>query len=110
MKKVWDADTVLLALAGSVALQSFYAGMLNMYDGGTRRQYSSPGEYIQHLVDVGLIPNKTAQVAPESDRPVEYEVEEHPWASEEGPLHPRLAEQATPEQPAKPGSEEATHD
>jgi hypothetical protein len=108
MTKVWDVETVLLALAASVALQSHYAGLLNMYDGGTRRQYSSPGAYIQHLIDVGLIPNRVAQVAPESDRPVEFEVPEHPWASEEGPLHPRLAEPSTPEQLA--GSEEANHD
>jgi hypothetical protein len=108
MTKVWDAETVMLALAASVGLQSHYAGLLNMYDGGKRRQFSNPDEYIQRLVDIGLIPNKTAQVAPESDRPVEYEVEEHPWASEEGPLHPRLAEQVTPE-PAT-GSEDVSHD
>lgn len=40
------------ALAESVKLQSHYAGLLNMYDGGKRMQFASPRDWMTRLAKV----------------------------------------------------------
>lgn len=49
-----------IALAESVKLQSHYAKLLNMYDGGTRSTFSCFGEWIQRLVETGKIKREDA--------------------------------------------------
>lgn len=44
------------ALEESVKLQSHYAGLLNMHDGGDRKQFTDAQEWMDRLVDVGTIP------------------------------------------------------
>jgi hypothetical protein len=39
------------ALDESVKLQSHYAGLLNMYDGGTRKQFASGQEWMERLAE-----------------------------------------------------------
>lgn len=45
----------MLALIESVKLQSHYAELLNMHDGGTRMQFSCAAEWIERLKKVGTI-------------------------------------------------------
>ena len=42
---------MMLALIESVKLQSHYASLLNMHDGGKRREFTCPAEWIQRLID-----------------------------------------------------------
>jgi hypothetical protein len=44
-----------IALNESVKLQSHYAAILNDYDGGKRRIFSGPEEWIQRLIETGTI-------------------------------------------------------
>jgi hypothetical protein len=53
-----DADLIerlRIALRESLRLQSHYAGLLNQYDGGERRTFGSPDEWIARLREVGTI-------------------------------------------------------
>jgi phage terminase large subunit-like protein len=43
------------ALNESVKLQSFYAKLLNMYDGGKRREFANTTEWIDRLIEIGAI-------------------------------------------------------
>ena len=45
-------DTLRSALRESVKLQSHYAGLLNDYDGGKRRQFVSAEEWIARLASM----------------------------------------------------------
>lgn len=47
---------LMRALIESVKLQSHYAMLLNMHDGGERHQFSSVAEWIERLKTVGAIP------------------------------------------------------
>lgn len=47
---------VTLALEESVKLQSFYAGLLNQYDGGLRMTFVSGDAWIARLREVGKLP------------------------------------------------------
>jgi len=49
---------MMIALIESVKLQSHYATQLNDSDGGKRRQFSCPAEWIQRLVDTGQIASR----------------------------------------------------
>ena len=51
-----SAHELMLALIESVKLQSHYAGLLNMHDGGERMQFSCPAEWIERLIQCGTIP------------------------------------------------------
>lgn len=44
------------ALHESVKLQSHYAGLLNMHDGGERRKFESADAWIARLVECGTLP------------------------------------------------------
>ena len=47
--------SVLQALEASVMLQSHYAGLLNQYDGGERKQFKNAQEWILRLKEIGEI-------------------------------------------------------
>jgi hypothetical protein len=49
------ASTLPLALDESIRLQSHYARLLNMYDGGKRLEFSNSGEWIERLIKTGTI-------------------------------------------------------
>jgi hypothetical protein len=51
-----SAHELMLALIESVELQSHYAKLLNMHDGGQRLQFSCVAEWIERLKKVGTIP------------------------------------------------------
>lgn len=44
------------ALQESVKLQSHYAKLLNMHDGGERLAFDTPEEWIGRLIEIGRIP------------------------------------------------------
>ncbi len=44
-----ESDQLLTALRESVKLQSHYAGLLNMHDGGDRTVFASAEEWIERL-------------------------------------------------------------
>jgi hypothetical protein len=44
-----DLESVLDALDESVKLQSHYANLLNMYDGGERMQFKTADEWMKRL-------------------------------------------------------------
>lgn len=50
-----SAHELMLALIESVTLQSHYAKLLNMHDGGMRMQFSSVAEWIERLKEVKII-------------------------------------------------------
>ena len=50
-----QSHELMLALIESVKLQSHYANLLNMHDGGTRMQFSCVAEWIERLKKVGTI-------------------------------------------------------
>jgi len=50
------------ALEESVKLQSHYAGLLNMHDGGERKQFADAQAWMDRLVDVGKIPVRKMRV------------------------------------------------
>jgi hypothetical protein len=47
-----------------VKLQSHYASILNVYDGGHRLQFSGPAEWIQRLIETGTIPKPIENANP----------------------------------------------
>jgi hypothetical protein len=47
---------LMLALIESVKLQSHYARLLNMHDGGERMTFDSPAAWIERLKETGTIP------------------------------------------------------
>ena len=53
-----DASTLLLALVESLKLQSHYAELLNMHDGGERMGFATPADWIKRLIEVGKIPKR----------------------------------------------------
>lgn len=55
MSKEEGVIKLQIALTKSVELQSHYAGLLNMYDGGERKQFASAEEWIQRLEKIGEI-------------------------------------------------------
>lgn len=50
-----DRDRLRVALEESLKLQSHYAELLNMHDGGERRRFASVEEYLQRLVEIGTL-------------------------------------------------------
>ena len=53
-----DADLIerlRIALRESLRLQSHYAVLLNQHDGGDRRVFRSPDEWIGRLREVGML-------------------------------------------------------
>ncbi len=46
-----------IALTESLKLQSHYAELLNMYDGGTRTIFENADQWIERLREVGLLPS-----------------------------------------------------
>lgn len=48
-KRLIEADTLRLALAESLKLQSHYANLLNEYDGGKRMTFEEPGQWLIRL-------------------------------------------------------------
>ena len=50
-----SAHELMLALSESVKLQSLYALLLNMHDGGERLQFSCVAEWIERLKKVGIV-------------------------------------------------------
>ena len=42
---------IMIALEESIKLQSHYAGLLNMYDGGKRLQFADADEWIKRLAE-----------------------------------------------------------
>jgi hypothetical protein len=59
-------EEIAIALSESVKLQSHYAGILNQHDGGKRRQFSSFREWIERLVETGVIERKPAPDPPKA--------------------------------------------
>lgn len=55
---VEHSHEMMLALIESVKLQSHYASLLNMHDGGKRREFTCPAEWIQRLIDTGVIQSR----------------------------------------------------
>ena len=53
--KDFQIHCLRIALAESVKLQSHYAGLLNMHDGGRRLQFDSADGWIQRLTQTGTI-------------------------------------------------------
>lgn len=51
-----SAHELMLALIESTTLQSHYAELLNMHDGGERLQFSCVAEWIERLKKVGKLP------------------------------------------------------
>lgn len=51
-------NELMLALIESVQLQSHYANLLNMHDGGQRMQFSSVAAWIERLKEAGTIPKE----------------------------------------------------
>jgi hypothetical protein len=49
------------ALEQSLKLQSQYAELLNMYDGGKRMQFSTPEEWVERLRKIGDLPGKVGK-------------------------------------------------
>jgi len=49
---------LMVALTESVKLQSHYAKLLNMYDGGERRIFKSADEWVNRLRDIGGVNGK----------------------------------------------------
>ena len=50
-----DIEKLMKALEEIVKLQSYYAGLLNQYDGGERKQFKSADEFIKRLEELGHI-------------------------------------------------------
>lgn len=48
-----EVPVLVKALEESVKLQSHYAVLLNMYDGGERHEFASAAEWIDRLRDCG---------------------------------------------------------
>jgi hypothetical protein len=44
------------ALEESVKLQSHYAGLLNVYDGGERKPFANAQAWVDRLIDTGTLP------------------------------------------------------
>jgi hypothetical protein len=44
------------ALEESVKLQSHYAQLLNMHDGGQRKEFSDAHAWVDRLIDIGTLP------------------------------------------------------
>jgi len=76
-----SAEDLYVALRESVKLQSHYAGLLNGYDRGERRPFSTPEAWITRLREIGDLPNASAlppqrsggrqkQIVRKSPRPV----------------------------------------
>jgi hypothetical protein len=53
-----DLQDLMAALIESVKLQSHYAKLLNIYDGGQRMQFQSVGEWMARLTQTGTIPKR----------------------------------------------------
>lgn len=51
-----QAGEINIALVESVQLQSHYAKLLNMHDGGERRTFSCIAEWVERLRETGTIP------------------------------------------------------
>jgi len=51
-------DELRLALEESVKLQSHYANLLNIHDGGHRVGFANADAWIQRLRDTGTLPKK----------------------------------------------------
>lgn len=50
-----DLEALQIALAESVKLQSHYATLLNMHDGGERRPFATVEAWIERLRETGKI-------------------------------------------------------
>lgn len=53
--KVADIRQLMIALEESVKLQSHYAELLNMYDGGKRMKFDHVTDWINRLKETGTI-------------------------------------------------------
>jgi hypothetical protein len=60
--KKW-ISILMVALEHSVKLQSHYAGLLNAYDGGARREFPHPTDWIERLMETGDIPRSEIREA-----------------------------------------------
>ncbi len=49
------------ALAASLKLQSHYAGILNMYDGGNRILFENVNQWLERLRKTGTLPNEVTK-------------------------------------------------
>jgi hypothetical protein len=56
--KMATKDELEIALKESLILQSHYAKILNKYDGGERRIFKSPKEWIARLREIGKLNRK----------------------------------------------------
>lgn len=66
MQKNKDTSKLRIALEASVKLQSHYANLLNMYDGGMRYEFANVDEWIARLIEIGNIPNVETKLTPEA--------------------------------------------
>lgn len=54
--RLWlNQNNLEIALEESVKLQSHYAALLNMHDGGERLQFTTAEEWIDRLVEIGQL-------------------------------------------------------
>jgi hypothetical protein len=50
-----------IAFKELIKLSGHYAELLNMYDGGNRRSFNSPDEWIARLVETGTMKTRESQ-------------------------------------------------
>jgi hypothetical protein len=64
---VWEAEDLRIALEESLRLQSHYAELLNMHDGGRRIGFKDVDAWIARLRETGTLP-KTAEAEEKARR------------------------------------------
>lgn len=55
LKRREQSSNLEIALEESVKLQSHYAALLNMHDGGERLQFTTAEEWIEWLIEIGQL-------------------------------------------------------
>lgn len=63
----YSPEQIVIALQHLVKLQSHYAHLLNMYDGGHRMEFESAEHWMQRLEDVGDLEQFLQTQTPKKD-------------------------------------------
>lgn len=71
-----DIEELQTALRESVKLQSHYAGLLNIHDGGERRQFNDADAWIKRLRETGTL--KKTEPPPTQEERFKGK-NKHPW-------------------------------
>lgn len=67
--EVTELETLRIALEESVHLQSSYARLLNIYDGGARLTFKSAEEWVERLAVIGHLGVPKSKRRPDQEAP-----------------------------------------